>query len=634
MDINQPLDQAQIADAVNRQKVGTQRQRNEMMRLGTSDPNSFAMQNQKQLQDAQQPAEFWGAGRKIAEDQAPDLDAANMINPLVKLGGVYNYYGDTDSSSAKWGTPYGKTDIGGGKYNILGSQGQNLGTGYKSLQESIGELYKNANTPTAVSKWKDYTGSVDQFYDLYYDPESSNTTQRLNTQKFNDAGYRLNPNYQPVISDEYGVRSMDASGSQYQKMFNGYDWKGSDYDTLDQANAARDATASNYYTGNNIRDWETLGQLLTQGNITGNYDQRNSFGGNQIADRISGLNTLYGSTPLIFKDQLYGYKNAMGDTTPLKSEWNDQWTTTGKYDRTQHWDLGNVGMGRRYENPDWWSQNTKRLGDGGYFVSKDKIAENPGWSNEDYYNRTVGENQQSTKGGGKTGLLGGFFKAVDPILDKIDPMHNKVQTWTTGSSDTEGQMPYFQKIAPMILNYFLPGVGSAVSAVDSGTRGDWGGAVSGALGSYLNMTGGIDTGYGDLANTAATGAITGGLQAALSNNPTADSTLQAALLGGAGGLAGGVTTNATSGLGQGLSNFFGGAAQGAVSSAGKGSNAVINSALSSGVGRGLGGLFNQVSGETNQQKQKQNIQTGQQAVKLAQIFRNNNGGKTTTGRKT
>ena len=35
----------QIADAVNRQKIGDRRLRNEMIRAGTTDPSSFAVQN-------------------------------------------------------------------------------------------------------------------------------------------------------------------------------------------------------------------------------------------------------------------------------------------------------------------------------------------------------------------------------------------------------------------------------------------------------------------------------------------------------------------------------------------------------------------------------------------------------------
>lgn len=102
------------------------------------------------------------------------------------------------------------------------------------------------------------------------------------------------------------------------------------------------------------------------------------------------------------------------------------------------------------------------------------------------------------------GLLDGFFQFVDPILDTLDPMHNKVQTWTTGSSTTDGQSPYFQTIAPMIVDAFLPGVGSAISAADGASTGNWTKAGLGALGAYAGLS--------SLGSTASTGAE-GGLQA-------------------------------------------------------------------------------------------------------------------------
>lgn len=96
------------------------------------------------------------------------------------------------------------------------------------------------------------------------------------------------------------------------------------------------------------------------------------------------------------------------------------------------------------------------------------------------------------------GLLGSFFNFVDPILDKIDPMHNKVQTWTTGSSTTEGQRPYFETIAPMVVDAFLPGVGSAIGGLDGASTGNWGKAAIGALGATAQL--------GSLGSAAADGA--------------------------------------------------------------------------------------------------------------------------------
>lgn len=63
--------------------------------------------------------------------------------------------------------------------------------------------------------------------------------------------------------------------------------------------------------------------------------------------------------------------------------------------------------------------------------------------------------------------LNGFFEKVDPILDTVDPAHNEVQTATTGSRLTKGQSPYFQTIAPVIVNAFFPGAGTMAQGISN-----------------------------------------------------------------------------------------------------------------------------------------------------------------------
>lgn len=63
--------------------------------------------------------------------------------------------------------------------------------------------------------------------------------------------------------------------------------------------------------------------------------------------------------------------------------------------------------------------------------------------------------------------LDDLFRRVDPVLDTLDPIHNVVQEKTTGQSTTEGQSPYFQKIAPMIVDAFFPGVGTMAAGVSN-----------------------------------------------------------------------------------------------------------------------------------------------------------------------
>lgn len=82
----------------------------------------------------------------------------------------------------------------------------------------------------------------------------------------------------------------------------------------------------------------------------------------------------------------------------------------------------------------------------------------------------------------------GFFRKVDPVLDILSPSHNIVQEATTGSATTEGQSPYFQKIAPVIVSAFFPVAGSFLSGVDGVSQGNTTQALIGftgyAVGSY------------------------------------------------------------------------------------------------------------------------------------------------------
>lgn len=109
--LNQVFDQSQIADAINRQKIGSQRQRREMMRLGETDPNAFSLQNKSFLQQAQQPTEFLGAGRtdniptvSLNGQQLTGYDDSN-------LGSLYSM------NSGYKDTPFDYTDsVGKGYY--------------------------------------------------------------------------------------------------------------------------------------------------------------------------------------------------------------------------------------------------------------------------------------------------------------------------------------------------------------------------------------------------------------------------------------------------------------------------------------------------------------------------------------
>lgn len=89
---------------------------------------------------------------------------------------------------------------------------------------------------------------------------------------------------------------------------------------------------------------------------------------------------------------------------------------------------------------------------------------------------------------GKLDLNSVFVKA-DGFLDVVSPSHNTVQTWSTGQSTTAGQSPYFQQIAPIILDFFLPGAGSLAKGVDGASNGNTTQAILGVAGGVAGVSG-------------------------------------------------------------------------------------------------------------------------------------------------
>ena len=245
------------------------------------------------------------------------------------------------------------------------------------------------------------------------------------------------------------------------------------------------------------------------------------------------------------------------------------------------------------------------------------------------YNPQTGYTKQVDRQ--KTGLLGGIFKALDPFLDKIDPLHNVVQKATTGSDTTEGQMPYFQKIVPRILDAFLPGVGSIVGGIDAGTRADTKGVLGSVAGYGLTQgLQGVDlTGMGKLANTAASGAIKGGVSGLISGGSLQD-LIKGAAGGGLGGaISGGLGSNigknlSSLGVPESVGSAIGNFATGAGTSLAKNlfnkntQKGNLESALVSGLGRSLGGLYNSSTGTIDNKQKTMNLNTGTNLAKLFQ----------------
>lgn len=430
-------------------------------------------------------------------------------------------------------------------------------------------------------------------------------------------------------------RGLGLTDKIYEQMVNGFSYNGKNYKTQQEADAALNADIAKYTGLSKTQQSELLGQLLTQGGLAGTLGQKGSFGGNNLSDVISGdLMKMFGSKDITYGGKTYGTILDMAGYDPLKTQWSDKDSNIsgGLFNKKKNisWDTGASQMARGLNNEDWWKQNAKSLGNGQVLLTPEQIKNSPGFVNYDQYVRDKGSVSQ------KLGFLQSIFHTIDPIIDAVDPAHNLVQKWTTGHSDTEGQAPYFQKIAPMIVDYFLPGVGSALGAADSASLGNWGGAIASGIGSYLGMSGGLDTGMGSLANGVANGAINAGLKG-IGNAVDSGSSkglLQNIIAGAAsGGITGSGLGNAitgslvNSGLSQnvarGLSDFTVGAGSGALNNMmGKNTGqSNMEAALSSGVGRTLGGIFNTATDTTNRKQVAQNYKASQDLAKTLSLLR-------------
>jgi len=593
------LDQGQVADAINRKYQGmSQRERNQKMAQAQSGGASqFQSQYGNELAQAQQPTEFWGAGRKLAENQAPDMSAVTAGGGfLSNLGGEQYYYGNKDPS----------------KYSFGNQQ---------DLWSNLENQYRSKYAPSL--------------------------TKTLNQQYKNtlDSGIMS----QQVLDNQVAQGNM----KQYDDV---YLYDGKTYADLNQANTALNSTLSSYKSLAKAQQSELLGQLFTQGKITGQFEPTvaperqfdnlgfatgawedyisgknvGRLGGNSINDVISGdLMKLFGSKDLMYDGQLQGTAFDMGGYDPVKKQWDEKWSDSHSSiwgsNKTNAWDQGFSQVGRSLNDPNWWNQNSTNLGDGYSYLAKDKVGSAPGWSNVDQYIRNKGE-QELKKG------------MVQQIWEKTSPTHLIAKQ----------EFKDMQPIGEMVGNAFIPGLGSLINAVDAFSVGNPQGGTQGLARagiSYGSSTYGGDTGAPVDTATSTTGQAANGmasngggvfgtgfslgsltadkaLQAAISGTGSAlvsggdpKSVLANALLTGAGGYSG--DTIAKLFGNKVLGGIAGGAMKGAVTGL-RDPEHMLESALTSGAAGGLGGIFNE--GVSNPTQRQSNAQMANQTVNLAKLF--------------
>lgn len=484
----------EVNDVVQRSGFSDKRRRNLAIRSGMENPGAFQEQNAGYIQEAQQPSEFVGAGRKLAANQNVDPNISSIFGgSLAKHGTDWYSYGNNDYSTAQFGTNgYTTKDLGYGKYDILDKSNNSLGTGYGSVMDAV-HAYATKNRQDQI-----------------------------------DA---LDPNWQPSFRSD----GTDTGG-------------GMEFDP-------RTSPIGNPQYHSALGEWEALGQMIhnSQMNMSGYFSDDN-YGTpvaalraqnphNNRGDLISGLNTLYGSQPLIYNDKLLGYKMDLGpgaDATPF----SDTFTKQSKKEQisSQLW--------RQFQNEDEWGKLTQRLGTGqDVFVPTKNAEKLPGWTNEDswYYKKAP-----------QLSGLGGFLSKISPIL-KMTPL---------------APMGYFIDFArgletgnytSSIMSMLSQGMdmGASDMAGMAGVDQMPGGGFSGAdLADFSSPTSTLRDMFG-----ANAGAVTAAGMGALNSLRNGTNPLLGAAGSGLGSLAGGTLQGfAKDTVGDFASKIFGGAASGGVKS--------------------------------------------------------------------
>ena len=135
-----------------------------------------------------------------------------------------------------------------------------------------------------------------------------------------------------------------------------------------------------------------------------------------------------------------------------------------------------------FENLDDAVQNITETAGG----TLEDIFTNPGGALEDFWNVTDGTlmNYDDSKG-----LFENIYDKWNPYLDQYSPGHQTAQDAIVDAGGFDSELEAFSTIAPMVVNYFLPGVGSYLTAADAASRGDYQNAAIGAALAYGNYSG-------------------------------------------------------------------------------------------------------------------------------------------------
>lgn len=533
MDNVLPLDQ--IADAINRAKLGNQKHKNELMRLGTSDPTSFKSQFSKQLNEQQQPSEFWGAGRKLAQNQNPDEELNNYVgDALPTLGGDRYYYGNTDFSIPE---------------NV---QSSIINAGYKPTTSNINPtLYNLFGNNTPITKFRNqeyYKGDIDpsrgQFGTQGY------TQQDIGNGQYNildTSGNSLGIGYKGL---EDAIKELAQIQKQNTPVYADIDWGPDSYSNTSP------------YSAGDLDKWEVLGQVLSGKPIP--YDATSNrpsiaLSGNGIPEQISGLNTLFGSQPIIYNNELKGY---MMDPTPADESmlgYKDPYTVLREDTRGNT--RSKYGLQRQYNDIDTWKRLTTNIDPNQLYVSKENAGNLPGWTNNDisqYHHKSGGMFPKIIQG---LGALLQFtpFAPAGLALSTLSSLTqgNHLGGMLGAITGGLGQAGVFDKLGNSlgeslglgkdVGKYFVKGGLGSLSTLAQG--GDFKQALLSGLGSGIgdyageNVTGGLSDILGKTGSKIAGAGVSGALKSIFKNGNPIEGAISGGLSSGLGDFLSTMTNN-------------------------------------------------------------------------------------------
>jgi len=339
---------------------------NEIAKLGISDKRKRNEAIRKSLGNYYDvgDATLSSSGYQLASNQNVDPQLFDIFGDYLQKDSQGKvYYRGNDYSTAQLGTSgYNTSDTGLGTYDIT-KDGNTIGKSYGSVQDAIQKYmdkYYKENYEQDLTKWNKI------WQDENDDKTHGADIVRNAVGRLQDMGF-----------DPYNAPSQE----QYDYITPTY--KGS--------------------TSGILGDWEALGQLINAQNnptytygqtseypdqgSTAEYIQRYLLGssgqtGNNIPENISGLDTLYGSTPVLWNNSVLGYlmdlgpneSSQFGYTNPLVNQMIDKSGST-RSNYTYWRDLGDLSK--------WADLGKFTDNSGNYFAPTSNIENLPGWQQGD-----------------------------------------------------------------------------------------------------------------------------------------------------------------------------------------------------------------------------------------------------------